>query len=131
MTKGSMFFTLFYLWGEKKKAIFCHKIKVRGKKKPFQCLCFPSVRNLHPHPGAAHCTRRWMPAWPNSMALWKAKTLPTPGPKIPHRVPDEANFQWQAMRTEATKALAGLGTSRSLQLFQGCSVCQRGASRGN
>lgn len=107
------------------------KSKQGEKRKPLWYLCFPALRNLHPHPQAARCMHRWMAAWPNSMVLCKAKTLPTPGPKIPHRVSDEANFQWQAIRTQATKALAGLGTGCSSWLFQGCSGCQHGASRGN
>lgn len=107
------------------------KSKQGGKRKPLWYLCFPALKNLHPHPQAARCMHRWMAAWPNSMVLCKAKTLPTPRPKIPHWVPSKANFQWQAIRAQATKALARLGTGCSSWLFQDCLGCQHGASRGN
>lgn len=119
------------LGGEKIPNSWATKSKQWGERKALWYLCFPALKNLHPHPQAACYMHRWMAAWPNSKVLCKAKTLPTPGPKIPHKVPNEANFQWQAIRTQATKALAGLSTGCSSWLFQGCSGCQHSASRGN
>lgn len=117
--------------GKKIPNSWATKLKQWGERKALWYLCFPALKNLHRHPQAACYMHRWMAAWPNSKVLCKAKTLPTPGPKIPHKVPNEANFQWQAIRTQATKALAGLSTGCSSWLFQGCSGCQHSASRGN
>lgn len=44
------------------------------------------------------CTDGWRHG-PVAWSFVKQKLLPTPGPKIPHRVRNMANFQWQAIRT--------------------------------